>query len=1044
MATMLPPQKNTEYIFYTGLISQADTKLLKAAPTIAAGDFKVSIDGGAFANLATLPVVTPAAGTAVKITLSAAEMNGDNIVVTCIDAAGAEWCDLFLNVQTSAQSLDTMDTNIDSILTDTGTTLDTLIKDIPTIAEFEARSILAADYVVVGDTIAGVTAVTNDVGITQAGADKVRASVCVTGDPANSIGKALHELYTNRLTSTRAGYLDNLSAGAVALASGVDLTKIHGVALTETVNGYLAAAFIKLFDVATPLLVASEAMRGTDSAALASNYTATRAGYLNNIDNANLATIANISTLTATEIAYLNASISSRSSHAASAIWSVGTRALTDKAGFGLSTAGILAIWHQLTANIVTASTIGKLLKDDINATISSRSLHDAAAVWSAGSRALSTPNDYKADVSSLALEATLTAMKGATFAGATDSLEAIRDRGDAAWITGTAGSDRLLMVDTTIATLASQTSFTLTAGSADDDAYNNCTIVIEDSAAATQKAMGLVLNYTGGTKTITLKYDPAIFTMAVGDKVYILAENALKATLANRQLNVAADGDLAGNVDGAVGSVTADVGITQAGADKVWGTAARALTDKAGFALSSAAITAIFNKDISAYSGAGYAGTYLKNLYDNQGNWLTATGFSTHNAAAIWSAGSRTLSTPSDYKADISALALEATLSDIKGTGFAKDTHSLPQCLTATGFSTHAAADIWSVGTRALTDKAGFALSTAGITSIWNKNISAFSGAGYAGTYVKTLYDDWLNDGRLDLLLDRVLTATEIKQVSVNDIAATTTKFDTTLTEGNDFWNRGAILFTSGNNAGQMRRIKNFANTNGEITVQTALHAAPANADKFIIVAARAFLTVDISDISDAIWDELIAGHTVVGSFGAKNQKVVPSETIANYKADVSALALEATLTAMKGSGFLTGTDSLEAIRNRGDSAWITGGGGSAADFADAVWDELQSGHTDVGSFGKYLDTEVSGVGGIGSGALSCTWTQKDDGGVPMDNVNVWITTDSAGANVIAGTIITDAQGEVTFMLDPGITYYVWRERSGFNFTNPQVWAIS
>jgi hypothetical protein len=52
---------------------------------------------------------------------------------------------------------DIIDTNVDSILTDTGTTLDTLVKDIPTNAEFEARSIVAADYVVVGDTIAGVT-----------------------------------------------------------------------------------------------------------------------------------------------------------------------------------------------------------------------------------------------------------------------------------------------------------------------------------------------------------------------------------------------------------------------------------------------------------------------------------------------------------------------------------------------------------------------------------------------------------------------------------------------------------------------------------------------------------------------------------------------------------------------------------------------------------------------------------------------------------------------------------------------------------------------
>ena len=50
----------------------------------------------------------------------------------------------------------------------------------------------------------------------------------------------------------------------------VDLNKILGATLTETVGGYLTAAFKKLFDVATPVLVASDVMRGTDSAALAS------------------------------------------------------------------------------------------------------------------------------------------------------------------------------------------------------------------------------------------------------------------------------------------------------------------------------------------------------------------------------------------------------------------------------------------------------------------------------------------------------------------------------------------------------------------------------------------------------------------------------------------------------------------------------------------------------------------------------------------------------------------------------------------------------
>ncbi len=138
----------------------------------------------------------------------------------------------------------------------------------------------------------------------------------------------------------------------------------------------------------------------------------------------------------------------------------------------------------------------------------------------------------------------------------------------------GGSATDRLLLADTTIATLASQTSFTLNAGSADDNAYNNATIVIEDASTSAQKAIGLISNYTGGSKTVTLLYDPAIFTIATTDKVYILAENALKATLANRQLNVAADGDIGGNVDGSVASL---VGHTVQSGDGYLGATAHA-----------------------------------------------------------------------------------------------------------------------------------------------------------------------------------------------------------------------------------------------------------------------------------------------------------------------------------------------------------------------------------------------------------------------------------------------------------------------------------
>lgn len=121
-------------------------------------------------------------------------------------------------------------------------------------------------------------------------------------------------------------------------------------------------------------------------------------------------------------------------------------------------------------------------------------------------------------------LDTKLNDIQGATFSSATDSLEAIRDRGDAAWTTGAGGSNPFVLQTTTIATLASQTSFTLTAGSADNDAYNNCLAIIEDSATAVQKAVGVISDYVGGTLTITLREDPAIFTMAVGDTIDIVA----------------------------------------------------------------------------------------------------------------------------------------------------------------------------------------------------------------------------------------------------------------------------------------------------------------------------------------------------------------------------------------------------------------------------------------------------------------------------------------------------------------------------------------
>ena len=70
-----------------------------------------------------------------------------------------------------------------------------------------------------------------------------------------------------------------------------------------------------------------------------------------------------------------------------------------------------------------------------------------------------------------------------------------------------------------------------------------------------------------------------------------------------------------------------------------------------------------------------------------------------------------------------------------------------------------------------------------------------------------------------------------------------TSTAFDTGLTEANDFWNGQFLTFIEGNLAGQSRRITDFVNTNGRITVSPAFAAAPAVDSEFTIVASEDIL---------------------------------------------------------------------------------------------------------------------------------------------------------------------------------------------------------
>lgn len=146
-------------------------------------------------------------------------------------------------------------------------------------------------------------------------------------------------------------------------------------------------------------------------------------------------------------------------------------------------------------------------------------------------------------------------------------------------------------VLDTTIATLSTQTSFTLTTGPAEDDALNGMWVLIHDVASAVQLGWAQILDYTGATRTVTLAAGTT-FTAAATDNISVMGPTPLQPTVLGRTVDVSAGGEagldwanigspttvqnlsstnidvdqIVASVSGAVGSVTGAVGSVAAG----------------------------------------------------------------------------------------------------------------------------------------------------------------------------------------------------------------------------------------------------------------------------------------------------------------------------------------------------------------------------------------------------------------------------------------------------------------------------------------------
>jgi hypothetical protein len=119
-------------------------------------------------------------------------------------------------------------------------------------------------------------------------------------------------------------------------------------------------------------------------------------------------------------------------------------------------------------------------------------------------------------------------------------------------------------------------------------------------------------------------------------------------------------------------------------------------------------------------------------------------------------------------------------------------------------------------------------------------------------------------------------------------------------------------------------------AQVNTEVDTALSDYDGPTNAE----MVARTIVSADYAtstQIGNVPTVSEFDARTLLSAGYATATSLATVDSIVDSILVDTGTTLPATLTDMSGATFSTSTDSLEAIRNRGDSAWITGGGGSA-----------------------------------------------------------------------------------------------------------------
>ena len=163
------------------------------------------------------------------------------------------------------------------------------------------------------------------------------------------------------------------------------------------------------------------------------------------------------------------------------------------------------------------------------------------------------------------------------------------------------------------------------------------------------------------------------------------------------------------------------------------------------------------------------------------------------------------------------------------------------------------------------ITDSDGVVLGDAGVDKIFDEALSGHTTAGTSG---------WNLLLAGSILVDTTITGTP----------TTTTLQLTAGSSVDNFYNDQEVYVVSGTGAGQVRPVLSYVGATKTITVDEPFATTPAAADRVVVQSEH---THPISQVADAVLDEILSGHTTAGSLGKAVADIETDATAIKAKTD-------------------------------------------------------------------------------------------------------------------------------------------------------------